>query len=122
MNVRIRKTAFFAGLIAIGVVSLLPHEVLPETGISDKLGHFAAYGALALLAWLAYAEETIRRRAMIALVVYGALLEGLQSFIPGRFFSVFDMIANGGGVAVVYAGLMVIAKKWGMGLTGSRTD
>ncbi len=100
------------------MVSLLPREVLPETGISDKLGHFAAYGALALLASLAYAEGTIRRRLMIALVLYGALLEGLQSFIPGRFFSIGDMIANGGGVAVVYAGLMVIARRRDMELSG----
>ncbi len=122
MHTRIRKSAFFISLIAIGVVSLLPREVLPETGISDKLGHFAAYGALALLAWLAYAEETTRRRVMIALVLYGALLEGLQSFIPGRFFSIGDMIANGGGVALVYAGLMAIARRRGMGMPGSRTD
>ena len=122
MHAAIRKSAFFVSLIAIGVVSLLPREVLPETGISDKLGHFAAYGALALLAWLAYAEETIRRRIMIALVLYGAVLEGLQSFIPGRFFSIGDMIANGGGVALVYAALMVIGRRRIVGLPGSRTD
>ncbi len=118
MHAVIRKTAFITGLIAIAMVSVLPREVLPEAGISDKLGHFAAYGALALLGWLAFAEEIVRRRVMIALVLYGAVLEGLQSFIPGRFFSIGDMIANGLGVAAVYGGLMVIANKRGTG--GSR--
>jgi VanZ family protein len=110
MHINIRKTALLLGLLAIGIISLLPREALPETGMSDKLGHFMAYGALALLGWLACAKETTRRRIMIGLVIYGAALEGLQMLVPGRFFSTLDMIANALGVGAAYAVLFLIAR------------
>ena len=50
---KLAKITFFVGLVAVIILSLLPHETVPETGMWDKLNHALAYGVLARLgdAW-----------------------------------------------------------------------
>ncbi len=71
----------------------------------DKLLHFGAFAALAVPARLATART---RRAMVgvavALLVYGVLIELVQTNIPGRDASWHDLLADAAGVA---AGLTV---------------
>lgn len=78
----------------IGYESLLPGSGLPPTQHSDKIVHFAAYFALALL--LCSALSARRRFAVCAAVIgYGGLIEILQSAMAlGRTGSWLDMAAN----------------------------
>jgi VanZ family protein len=47
-------------------------------------------------------------------VLYGALLEGLQAFVPGRFMSGADLLANTLGVLLGFAGFALT--RWVRGL------
>lgn len=86
-------------LLAIAYLSLTP-----STSVSvgnDKLGHFLAYGALMTnlgLVMLPGRNQFIL--GMILALGYGAAMEGGQYFVPGRSVSMYDMLANLGGVVI----------------------
>ena len=105
-----KKTVFFSALLAVAVLSLAPREALPDTGVSDKLGHFIAYGVLSLVGMYAYPAMSGLRWVVIGLVLYGIGLETLQVLVPSRFFSVGDIFANTLGVLSGYA-LIILTRK-----------
>jgi VanZ family protein len=73
----------------------------------DKLLHFGAFSALAVS--LALGLVPSRRSLWLAtasLLAYGALIEVVQAFIPGREASVLDWLADAAGIA---AGLGLVA-------------
>ena len=86
-------------LIAIAYLSLTP-----STSISvgnDKAGHFIAYGTLMINIGLITLPKIMRFRSGIIFAVgYGMLMEIGQYFVPGRTFSMYDMLANVLGVAI----------------------
>ena len=45
---KLARIAFFVGLVAVVALSLLPQDIVPETGLWDKWNHTLAYAALAL--------------------------------------------------------------------------
>lgn len=67
----------------------------------DKVMHFSFYALFTFIA----AGCTHKLRSFIALslfiAAYGALMEFFQSFVPSRFMSVGDIIANSSGVVLV---------------------
>lgn len=86
-------------LIALGIawLSLTPKETI--TIGNDKISHFIAYGALMWNAGLVSQGKGKHFAISIVLCLcYGALMEVLQDFVPGRFMSIYDMLANAGGV------------------------
>jgi len=97
--------SFWSVLICcVGIGSLLPMTSPVMTGIShlhinDKLIHFCAYLALAVLPVIGFRD---RRRSVVAgvcMFLLGALLEIGQHFSPGRNLELGDLIANGAGVS-----------------------
>ena len=93
------KFAFFIGLVAVIALSLLSHEITPETGMWDKLNHALAYGVLAVLGGSGFKGWRSLLMVGIGLVVLGAGLELAQSVIPDRTGSTYDVLANIVGVA-----------------------
>ena len=82
---------------------------MPEVVFSpDKLGHFAAYGILAGLLFMALKKSGKYNKqstilAVAAVTLYGVALEFVQwAFFPNRFFEVWDMIANFFGALLYY--------------------
>lgn len=65
---------------------------------ADKLYHCAAYGWLALLPVIGFADHRTALCAAFFMIILGALLEAGQYFVPGRMFSVLDILANALGV------------------------
>ncbi|HOG12957.1 MAG TPA: VanZ family protein [Smithellaceae bacterium] len=65
---------------------------------ADKLYHCAAYGWLALLPAIGFADRRAALSAAFSMIILGLLLEAGQYFIPGRMFSVLDILANTLGV------------------------
>jgi VanZ family protein len=61
----------------------------------DKVMHFTFYGLFTVIA----AGCTTQKKTFIA--CYGALMEFFQSFVPSRFMSIADMVANTSGVVIV---------------------
>ena len=94
---------------AIGVLSLTPDREDPGSSafvwvvhltpsLVQKTLHVVLYGALSA-AWFSTLRivDSLQARYVAALVVsvgYGALLEWLQTFVPGRFGSLTDVILN----------------------------
>ncbi|NRA11662.1 MAG: VanZ family protein [Crocinitomicaceae bacterium] len=86
-------------LLAIAYLSLTPTTSV-SVG-SDKLGHLIAYGALMINVGLVTLPKMKHfRNGIIFAISYGMLMEIGQYFVPGRTFSMYDMVANISGVGV----------------------
>lgn len=92
------RAAFFAALIVVGVLLLLPAEDLPETNVSDKLEHTAVFAVLGLLGRWAFPGRRDGRLLVFGLIGFGIACEVLQTWVPGRSASGLDAIADAAGV------------------------
>lgn len=92
---------------AIGYLSLVPQTLLPESPVSDKVEHFAAYLLLALLALSA--RTSLRKKLLVLLVIllFGTAIEFVQPSF-NRQLEVADMAANTGGALSGYALLLCV--------------
>jgi VanZ family protein len=88
------------------VLSLVPGQDRPHTGLQGHSEHFIAYAGTGMIAMLSY------RRALwtiVGLTLLSGILEVLQNFVPGRTPAVMDAIfssaggAVGTGMAVLFA-------------------
>ena len=105
---------FWLGVVAICVVSLLPQEHVPQTGLIDKWQHIAAYFVVMATSYPAY--PPLRRcevRIASALIFLGAALEVAQSFLPDRFMSMGDAFANIAGVLLAVLAARLLARASG---------
>lgn len=104
------------GISILSILSLIPGYQLPGSPIqySDIMVHVVMYLILGLTVFRESSKQydglTIRLKIIIVLllIVYGGVLEILQeSFIPGRYGSVSDFLANAVGVL---SGLIIYRK------------
>jgi VanZ family protein len=92
-------------------LSLLPQEFLPTSiNIWDKLSHSIAFAALTLSAALGWPDKNFVQFVLIPLLTFGVLIEVLQYFIPGREFSLLDMLADAIGIIIVWIGVAIAQK------------
>jgi VanZ family protein len=105
---RIRIIAFWWFTALIIAASVMPAAHIPETGISDKVGHTLAYGVLTLLGLYAYPRYTAP--VLAGVLVLGLALEGLQHLTPTRTFEWLDVAANGAGIVL---GLAIVGMSRG---------
>lgn len=94
---KLYKYILWCGLIIIVLLAIMPGEYAPDTGLSDKVNHTAAFLVLCLLALRAY--PGLYLRSGLWLMLYGTVIEGLQIWIPGRSCSVMDLAADFCGIA-----------------------
>jgi len=93
--------AWLTGLALLVVASLLPGSspaIRWVGGLNDKLLHFLAYAALAVLAVAGADERRVALRSVLIMVVLGVLLDYLQQFVPGRGFEMGDVAADNLGL------------------------
>ena len=106
--VRLCRAIGFACVAAIIVLSLLPADERPHTGLAGQVEHAIAYFGTAV--FLALGFRTMRDRvATISLLVgLAAVLELIQRLIPGRHSQFIDWFASsfGAGVGVLAVILM----------------
>ncbi|MCY1227531.1 VanZ like family protein [compost metagenome] len=85
-------------MLALLVLSLMPASIsAPSTGW-DKSNHALGFAALAFLAH--WARPASIPMALLGLLGYGALIEGLQSLTPDRLAEWSDLWADGVGLLV----------------------
>jgi len=104
---RIALYSWGAMMSVIAALSLWPQGVISDVHHLDKVGHFAAYTALAFVPSL-FARST-RHAIFIALVIctIGIGLEGAQALLPARIPSLLDLAANlSGGIFGTLAGMI----------------
>jgi len=88
-------------ILIVVYYSLVPQVEFPvDFWSADKLYHCAAYGWLAVLPLLGFANPRRASSAAFSMILLGILLEIGQYFIPGRSFSFLDITANTLGVAL----------------------
>lgn len=88
----------FYGLL-VSLASLAPGSSVPMEGW-DKLLHFLTYGLFAILGSTIAGPSRTYLYVCIGIIVYSGLIEVGQSFIPGRFMSGYDLVANALGVMI----------------------
>jgi VanZ family protein len=96
------KGMFWLCFVAVNTLALSPAPYLPPLEIFDwwdKAQHAIAFGALAVLAVLAYPGVS-KVRIGLLLIAHGVLIEVLQYFTGYRFGDWHDALADGVGVLV----------------------
>lgn len=109
MKILLKISAGFIA-VAIAYLSLKPSVQLGE--VNDKIGHFIAYFTLMFITGLAFWKR--KREVMMTLtasISYGIFIEIGQYFVPGRSFSVLDMLANAAGALLAGGFLLLIGRK-----------
>ena len=97
---------FIAGLAAVSIGCLLPARWCPPLP-NDKLMHFTAFGALALISGMLTQNLQHLLWLQFALFAAGGIIELLQNWVPGRRFCWRDLLANTAGIAVATALLVI---------------
>jgi VanZ family protein len=102
------KPLFWTCAAAVLILSLLPPTpYMPTTGW-DKTNHVLGFAVLAILGCRAYATRIAT--TLSGLLLYGGLIEVLQSFTPDRYAEWEDVIADGIGIVAGY-GISFFLKK-----------
>ena len=94
------QMVFVIGLLAVIALSVIPQGAMPDIGVSDKLGHIAAYAALALAGGIAYRRARSLFMLAAGLLLLGVGLELVQALLPGRLASGYDLLANMVGITL----------------------
>jgi VanZ family protein len=109
----VSKYLFIIWMLTIIIVSSIPniptlkiHTARSEFRL-DYLMHFCEYGFLAFLAFLSFAGSELRMSLKkwilitLGLILFAVLDEFHQKLIPGRSFSIKDILSNITGILAV---------------------
>ena len=98
---RIFWVLFFLAALISTIAALRPSPSEPILGGHDKLAHGLVFLFLAML--LDTAIGDFGTRTVILLATGGVAVESLQLLQPTRQFSLLDILANCGGIALYWA-------------------
>ncbi|MBL8386989.1 MAG: VanZ family protein [Hydrogenophaga sp.] len=106
------KVVFWCLVAAVGVLSLMPVDRLPEQifDIWDKAQHATGFAGLAGFARLGY-PRTPTWRIVVGLLFYGALIEVAQAATGWRTGDVLDWLADSTGIGLGLALAAVIVSR-----------
>ena len=78
--------------LTIAILSIVPPDLRPETGVPHYFEHFLIYAAMAAAFGFGY-ERSPNALATI-LVAFCALIEIVQLFVPGRHARLLDFVID----------------------------
>jgi hypothetical protein len=87
----------WACIVAIVVVSLVPGDTRPDTGLPGQIDHIISYCGAAGLLGLGYPTAKSRLGTIVMLTSLAATLEVAQRWIPGRHPQFIDFAASVAG-------------------------
>lgn len=101
MLLTILKIGFYLCFLGITYLALTPvtHAFIPHW--SDKLNHILAFFVLAFWADFCHQQKPIIIATL--LLTYGIAIEAIQYFVPGRFMSLADIVADAAPLLVYLA-------------------
>lgn len=99
MKTNFFKTAFYTAFLGTEYLALTPQNIEMVESFWDKQNHFIAFFTLYVLLSLAYKHLSTRLK-VILLVLVGFQIEITQYFIPNRYFSLMDIVADGIGIVI----------------------
>lgn len=105
------KLSFFITFGVVEYLALIPQHIEAIEGFWDKQNHFIAFFVLTILLGLAYSHlAAIKKFGW--LILMGFQIETMQYFIPGRFFSLLDIIADSIGIVISIVMWKMIKIRW----------
>ena len=92
------KTVFWLSVVGLGILSLVPVDLLPAQSFNvwDKAQHALGFAWLALLGLLSYPRQPTRMA--VCLLIYGAVIELAQAATGWRYGEWSDLAADGAGI------------------------
>ena len=99
MRASLFKTALIINFFIIEYLALTPQHIEILDGLWDKQNHFIAFLTLFVLLSFAYINLSTLTKVGLLLFV-GFQIEATQYFVPGRFFSLLDIVADSIGIAI----------------------
>jgi VanZ family protein len=96
------RTGLGLALIVITWLALVPGPPVPFDAW-DKLNHVMAFFVLSMLGDYAFPGLTWRKPVFACLLVYGVVLELLQSLTGYRYPELWDVFADGVGIVAFMA-------------------
>jgi VanZ family protein len=94
------KIAAGLAVIAFAVLSLVPRELRPHTGVPGPLEHVAAYAIVGGLLTFGYHKRSQPFIVVFSLSLYAAILEIAQIWVPGRDPKFIDFVASSAGALI----------------------
>jgi VanZ family protein len=88
------KFCSIAILVLLVIIALGPAKWQPRTGLGWQVEHFLGYFVITSLVCLAWPRPLV---VGPALMIGGALLEGLQAFTPDRTANLLAAVCGAGG-------------------------
>jgi len=102
-NPRITLITFRVALVVTLIITmyLATTQQAPSIidDLNDKVNHVLAFYVLAFLADYSVPKVRFNLSKGLAILGYGLLIEVIQYFLPYREFSLFDLAADGVGIA-----------------------
>jgi VanZ family protein len=90
---------FYTALASIMFLATTTIKIEVVESMWDKSNHFMAFFVLYVLLSLAYEKLSVKMKIAL-LLGYAFLIEIVQYFIPGRYFSLLDVVADSVGIAI----------------------
>jgi len=109
VKINLFKTAFYSSFLGIEYLAITPQHIKIVESFWDKQNHFIAFCTLYVLLSLAYKHLSTRLKVVL-LVLVGFQIEITQYFIPNRFFSLMDIVADCIGIVIGIGIYRVISK------------
>jgi len=99
---KLLRIGFWISFISITILAFLPdYTPLPDVvRISDKLNHLVAFLFLSILLFKSY--NLLKSEVAILLIIYAFFIEIVQWFLPTRYFSFLDIIADSFGIFFLF--------------------
>ncbi len=99
LNKKTYKTLFYITAFAVFILALVNNDHVSINSIyADKIKHISAFFTLSLLLNRASSTLAHRFRNIIALLLFGCLIELVQYFIPTRDSDYMDILADFVGI------------------------
>ena len=97
------KLLLFIVLTLVTWQALSPQPIEQVQTFNDKLGHALVFLLLAAISDHAFASTRYNLKKIFFLMLYGIGIEVVQFYVPGRTFSLLDMLADGAGLMLYWS-------------------
>ncbi|MBE2985042.1 VanZ family protein [Campylobacter sp. RM9344] len=95
---KLYKFGFFATLFVVEFLATTSRKITVNELFWDKTNHILAFFVLYVLLNLAFELKFWYK--FVLLLAYGIQIELVQSLLPNRFFSLFDVLADSVGITL----------------------